>query len=201
MAKFDEVYSGLDKYTETTLKTGFHAGILAELFPLSETLTFETGLSFVTKGQKSETILPNSLTDTNQREASDIINLYYLEVPILLKLSRKISSKSSIYANVGPYLGIGVFGNSSSEGINYDTRYNNGTVISNTAIPFNSSNKIEFGSEGFSRIDYGYRLGIGVEVNKISIGLNLSNGLAKISEIGDAPKNVTYNLSIGYKIK
>ena len=122
-------------------------------------------------------------------------------MPILLKLSRKISSKSSIYANVGPYLGIGVFGNSSSEGINYDTRYNNGTVISNTAIPFNSSNKIEFGSEGFSRIDYGYRLGIGVEVNKISIGLNLSNGLAKISEIGDAPKNVTYNLSIGYKIK
>lgn len=180
LAQFD--HKDRSDRREYELNTGFNVGALAELFPISKIFAFETGLILASKGE-------NSTFDSNDGFYEEKINLYYLEIPITLKTSKKFKKNSEVNATFGPYFGTAIFGNESRDYTDSDGE----TIIIEDA-------KIDF-DDRFKRIDYGLNLGLGLDINRIFIGISYRKGLADITQKDRGIKNSTYNLSLGYKIK
>jgi len=170
-------------------KPGFHVGATAE-FPISESVAFETGLLFSTKGFKSSF----KATDNGAIfESKGSVNLLYLDIPLTAKAYYNIGA-SKIYGAFGPYIGIGLSGKSKSEAI-----VNGVTQSDEQDINWGSGNSNEL-----KRLDYGFTVGAGMEFNSFLIGLSYNFGLANISstsDYGQKIKNKVLGLSIGYKFK
>lgn len=177
-----------DTYSDDfKMNPGFHIGGTAE-FPLSDVLSFETGLLLSTKGFKiseEETILGM----TSKIEVKS--NLLYLDIPLTAKASFDLGG-AKLYGSLGPYVGMGLSGKSESEV----------TLMGETT---KDENDIEWGSDeesDFKRLDFGLNMGAGVEINSIEIGLAYNLGLANISPITDGGfmiNNRVLALSVGYK--
>lgn len=149
---------------------GFQCGILAE-FPLSTTakwLTLETGFLIQTKGSDITYIRYHV---THPSEIIDnLTNLYYLDIPLSVKMYSSVG-KTSLYFEVGPYVGIGLSGK------NYDT----GNYPTQTK-------KISWGPsniDDYKRFDGGISIGVGLKIKPILIGLSYDSGLANIYPLGD----------------
>ena len=171
------------------LKPGFHAGLTAE-FPLTELLSFETGLLLSTKGFK------DIGEDTYWGETESYkakLNLYYLDVPLTAKATIDLG-RAGIYGLLGPYIGVGLSGKSKHETDSGDM-----TVTYEEVVKWGST-KIE---DDLKRLDFGLMTGAGVKISSLQIGITYGLGLANISpdtEGGFRVKNRVFGFSVGYSI-
>ena len=179
----DETYS-----KDFKLKPGFHVGITVQI-PKSGLVSFETGLIFSQKGFLSK---EENTYQGEQYTYKSTITLYYLDIPLLVKFSFEVGDVI-IFAEAGPYLGIGLTGNMKTK-----YTYPGGED--------KESDKIEWGSDEddfFKRLDYGLTFGAGVVLFKaLQFGLYYDLGLANISTYSDDGtkiKNRVIKISVGYR--
>ena len=157
--------------TSYDTKPGFHIGASFEI-PIFKIISIEPALLFSSKGCKTTMFGVDVKT-----------NLYYLEVPINVKATFDVKVLK-IYGALGPYIGIGLFGNAKAK---------------------DEKESIEWGSDGdLKRIDVGLTFGAGVEIGAIPIyfGLSYSLGLSNISASSDGGASINnrvFGISVGYK--
>lgn len=153
---------------------GFQGGIFAE-FPLSTTvkwLTVETGLMIQTMGSditfyNYKSPLGQSGWNTSVLSSDNTLtNLYYLDIPFNVKMYSSVG-KTSLYFEIGPYLGIGLSGKLHDWQIR---KISWGSTINN---------------DDYKRFDSGISMGVGLKIKPILIGLSYDLGLANIYPTGD----------------
>ena len=93
----DDTYSN-----DYKMNPGFHIGGTVDV-PISDILSFESGLLLTTKGFKYE---EEEMGISIKAKA----NLYYLDIPLTLKASHELSEGLKMFGAVGPYVGIGLSG-------------------------------------------------------------------------------------------
>jgi len=176
---------GEDAGEEFKMNPGFHVGILAE-FPINEGLSFEPGLLLMTKGTRAEE--EESFQGMVAKYEAKI-NLYYLDIPLNLKLSFDAGS-AKIFGTFGPYIGMGLSGKS---------------IFTFTENGDSETEKedIEWGKDkDLKRLDWGLGAGAGIEFGKMQLGLSYALGLANISAESDDDvkvNNRVLSISVGYK--
>lgn len=175
----------LSRYGES--KLGFHLG-LRRTFAFSKSnsgLYSNIGLFLSQRGmQFSVAEVPNE---------HGKIDLNYLELPVHLGYKYAINNKVALFGEVGPYVALGLFGNTTTYG-EIGTSYNNG----NTMIEYGK--KITPSFDAFDRFDAGVGFRVGAELYKhfnVSVGYDWGaiNG-AKAEELNFKNRNFTF--SVGY---
>jgi Outer membrane protein beta-barrel domain len=172
-----------DKF-ENKLKTGFHAGVNAEI-PIATDFFVQPGVLFSTKGAKD-------------KDNSDIKqNISYIEIPVNL-LYKPLMGTGKLILGFGPYIAFGVGGKRSVGNTDTKTKFKK----SITAAEFLN------GGSYLKRTDAGANLLFGYELsNNLSVQLNAQLGLVKINpEIEGvttnktSAKNTGFGISVGYRL-
>jgi hypothetical protein len=167
---------------ENKLKTGFHAGVNAEI-PVGTDFYLQPGLLFSTKGAKFEG------SDTK-------LNLSYLELPINF-IYKPALGTGRLVMGFGPYVGYALGGQIKPEnGDDVDIEFENEITVvqANSGTPY------------FKRFDAGANLLFGYEfANKFSVQLNAGLGLVNINpdieslDTDAKTKNTGFGVSVGYR--
>lgn len=172
---------------EFEMNPGFHLGVTAD-FPISDVISFETGLLLSTKGFKiseKETIMGETYEIKNK------LNLFYLDIPLTAKAMFDVGG-AKIYGTFGPYIGVGLSGKSK-----FEMTFNGETESDEETIEWGSDEN----ESDIKRLDFGLTAGAGVAINAIQFGLSYGLGLANISpftEGGTSVKNRVLGISVGY---
>ena len=168
----------------TKLNPGFNFGPIIDI-PLKKMFSLETAVLFTSKGHK---ISGDPLQGVNNYLFQR--NTFYLDLPILLKVSFPIK-KSTVFAATGGFAGYGLYGNIIAEG------------EENSAMK-RFKNKIQWGSKSneYDRFDYGLKFGAGVKVRKFQIGAFYELGLKDFSnDMVFELRNRVLEFYIAYQIK
>ncbi len=154
----------------------------------SEEFTVESGLIFETKGYNQD-VLNEGLSIDNRT------TLYYLDIPLYLKYRYRFRNLNKIYFGAGPFVGLGLFGN---------TEY---TYSYQESDPTTNNERINWGTnqynDDYKRLDYGVTAKIGFLMDS---GLNLSfsydYGIPNIVTLDDIREEKTriMRVSIGYTL-
>ena len=155
-----EVVAGLNvsNWGGFNSKAGFHAGVRFELAlpSLAEGVYTNAGLLFTSKGAKLD------LGDLGAGKA----NAYYLELPIHIGYKYALSNSFAIFGDVGPYVGVGLFGKAKSTYTEY--YYDEYYTETETTNVFDE----------MKRFDMGVGLRVGFEfMQKYSISVSYDWGL------------------------
>lgn len=183
---------GGDEVGDSSARTGFHAGLVAE-FKLSETFAIAPELLFSQQGSQTESNFPTGPFTSSNREDKQTLN--YVNIPIAAKYY--ITEGLSISA--GPQIGFLVSANSKfDETVTTET----GGVTSSVAVSGELDNKAAFESVDFAIFGgIGYDLPMGVFFQaRYTAGLS---SVFKDSEALDSmdikTTNNVFSLSVGYK--
>jgi hypothetical protein len=144
---------------DTKLNPGFNVGPIIE-FPLKNIFSLETGILFTSKGFKQSGYSPSFGNYLNK------INIFYSEVPVLLKAYYPIG-KTKIFGMAGGYAASGLYG--------YFIR--DGNVNS---VRQHSKVNIQWGSR-MKRLDYGLKFGVGLKIRDCQFGAAYELGLYDIA--------------------
>lgn len=173
---------------DAKLKFGWHAGLLVDVAIIPDALSIQTGANMAVKGFKTDLSFTalGTTTELNTRQ-----DLYYVDVPILLKPSYR-SGDVRVFGLAGSYFGYGVFGKYKSE---------SAVTIGGTTSTSEDKGDIEFGQDDnqLRHIDYGLRLGAGAEFNySLYVALYYDIGLADITpDENTKVSNTVIGLSVG----
>jgi hypothetical protein len=181
------VKNDVDTYSnDFKMNPGFHIGATIE-FPLSNVLSLSTGLTIDTKGFR----IKEEGQDWMHKEK---LNLYYLDIPIVLKATHDFESGIKIFGVVGPYIGVGLIGK-----IKNEYEYQGEKETDKIDVEWGNDENEDF----FRRFDSGLTFGGGVEFKAILIGISYDLGLYNISPTsnnGFKMNNRVLRLSIGYRL-
>jgi len=169
------------------VKTGILLGVKGELgIPaIAKGVYTDFEVQISAKGYKS----PFLLNDNNEMLQTKM-NIYYLNIPIQIGYKLKCSNSLSLFANVGPYFGLGLWGKANY--YNNDKKYDSSSAV--------------FDKHGFKRFDCGLGMNIGLEYAKhYQFAIGYSRGLKNISKLEDwnhrnnwVHKNRYFTFSLGY---
>ncbi len=123
----------------------YNAGLVVDI-PIVSVLSVQTGVSLSGKGSKVE-------WTGNSFNYTETINPWYVEIPANIVFKPQITPGTSIYAGIGPYLGIGVGGKA---------RFTGKTPTGN----FYSDHNLKFGDDSnadLKRTDVGANILAGFE--------------------------------------
>src|SRR5574344_371702 len=123
--------------------------------PIADNFFVEPSLMFNSKGDKY---------------SGKVINLSYLELPIMLGYRVAAGDNMNVVFNAGPYLAYGLGG---------------------TNDPFKGDNSMR-------KFDFGLGCGVKYEISQFVVGLDFSYGLNKLYKDSKS-YNITYGLTLGYK--
>ena len=158
-------------------RVGFHAGVKAEL-----------GLPQVTEGAYMDFSALLSLKGAKVDGGalgSIKLNPCYLEIPVHIGYKYAVNDNFTLFANAGPYIGIGFFGKLKTTG----------EITNELESSIGTSSENIFGDDGFKRFDLGLGLKAGMEFSKkyqISIGYDF--GLTETSDAGTKNRNLMISL-------
>ena len=165
------------------MKPGFHiAGIID--FQFTDLLSLETGLILDTKGFKFE-------DEGSGYSYKEKLNTFFLDIPVVLKVSVDAGSSVRIFGAAGPYIGVGLTGKWKS-------------VYEDQGTEDTDEEKVEWGNtddDHLKRLDYGLTFGAGVEIKAILVGVSYDLGLANISAYTDLEtkvKNRVLRITVGF---
>ncbi len=153
-------------------------------YKLSNSLSFQPEIHYSPRGFQS-TYRRSELDSTYTNNS---LELHYLDICPNLNyvFGNHNSFKTQLCVWAGPYLGIGVTGKNVYSGVMISDRKRADSTFSNTVRTFGN---------GLNRIDYGFNMGIGVQVEKFTqIGISYSVGL---NNVADDRTIQYYNQSIG----
>jgi hypothetical protein len=185
---------------EAKMLTSFHVGLIGNI-PLSDALSFQTGLMLTGKGSKTEIYAGSSTTDNYYKVKTNPI---YLEVPANLVFKVPFGTDSRLFFGAGPYVAMGIAGKTKGE-----QRLLGVTSSYTKNIQFNNDDPATSGQEDASvnklrRFDYGANALAGFEAGKMLIGVNYGLGFAKIgstqSNDNDQNKHRVWSISIGFQL-
>lgn len=143
--------------------------------PLTGLVSFQTGLSWVSKGASYKENGTDITVDQN-----------YFEMPLLAAFHVGTACKFDMVFTAGPYLALGVNGKVSQEIDDVTTSW--GTFDDVKAQSWN----------GLKRFDAGLQGGVALDFPKWTVGLDGEFGLCKIAS-GAAPRNLAFFFTVGYK--
>lgn len=116
--------------------------------------------------------------------------LYYLTVPVHVGYKHAVSNRVKLFATIGPYFAVGLYGKS-------DIKNSNGNT--ETTPPYAGN---LFGNGAYKRFDFGAGAKVGVEIsNKFQVMVGYDMGLIKpTGPLWDtlSPKDRTASLSMAY---
>ncbi len=158
--------------------------------PLTGLVSFQTGLSWVSKGAS----LDVDLTGADLGLGSDLgvvdahVNQNYFEMPLLAAFHVGTASNFDMVFTVGPYLAYGVNGKTS---VDVDD-------LSVSVNSFGDSQVLGQNIEGLKRFDAGLQAGVALDFAKWTVGLDGEFGFCKIAS-GKSPRNLAFFFTAGYK--
>ncbi len=171
--------------------SGFHVGGFLEM-PINDLFTIESGLQFSSKGSKMELSMNDAYSIGGDIGIELLINSYYLDIPITLKATHQLNDNLALFANAGPYIGIGLTGKLKS-------------TLSFMGQEESEEEDIEWGqnedTDVFRRLDMGLTFGGGVQMKAFLIGLSYDLGLLNINTTQEgysSRKNKVFKISVGY---
>lgn len=163
--------------SDSKAKVGFKAGVGAE-YAFTDMWSVQPSLFFSTKGAK--------YSESSELGSADIsVNEMYLELPVNAQARFAVTDGINITVAAGPYFAVGVGGKNK--------------LSAETGSFKGSSSGKTFGSDGFDRFDFGLGVGVGAEFGRIMVGLDGQWGLTKLADYKDAPKNLNFSVTVGYK--
>ncbi|RYE00328.1 MAG: PorT family protein [Sphingobacteriales bacterium] len=159
------------------VRTGFSGGVGVN-FGLGGDFYLRPGVYYQGLGSKSDIVGVATTT-----------SLHYLRIPVNVGYNFNISKNAgSIFAEVGPYVGYAIAGQSKTE-----------------ILGVSAKSDIDFGSDAaeMNPLDFGVNFGLGYESPwgiylKGGYGLGLGN-MSNIDDIKNT--NTHFNISLGYRIK
>lgn len=175
----------------------FNAGIMGR-FGLSNEFDLESGLIFTGHGSKAETYFNGGNDYVKSR-----FNPFYLQVPLNAVLKIPMDKESGIFFHAGPYIAMGIGGNSRQES-------KIGPLMSSSTESIKFSNDDPFTSQQddaaydkLKRFDFGLNFGAGIEFKHLILKVNYGLGLSKINSTesnnteNDKNKYRTLSFSVG----
>ena len=123
---------------------------------------------------------------------TSIVNLYYIDVPINLRIGFDVGSVK-IFGLVGPYLGVALSGK-----VKYTEEINGESETETEDIEWGNDPE----THDLKRFDYGLTFGAGAQFSAIEVSVSYGLGLANISsytEDGFTTKNRVLGISLAYK--
>lgn len=168
----------------TRSKTGFHFGLTGD-YILSDNIYFQPSLLLCGKGAKGNYIVPKE-DYRPEYTAKKTINLYYLELPLMLAYKIPVTDILKLELQVGPTISIGLFGKTKDEAFGQEM--------------FSSDSFQK--KYGFDRADFGIGGGVTAEFFKhYRLGIAYTKGLSSLQDqIGNKenPKNRNIAFSLSY---
>jgi len=154
-------------------KSGIALGADVDI-PISDMLSFRTGLTYISKGAKESGEVD---IDSYQANAKETISQNYLELPFRFVFHLPLGNDFSLMASAGAYMAYGVNGKIkvSAEKDGYTS-----SVEANTFD----------GNQNINCFDAGYMFGAGIAYKRIQLELSAENGFTSIQ------KNTTGNQSV-----
>ena len=177
---------------DNDFKTGFHAGINADLF-ISEGLYLQPGLLYSTKGAKKTN---NNIEYTQ--------NISYIELPVNFLYKPQLGS-GRLLLGAGPYAAYGISGKSKTKSgdaaVELDAKFKNKITAAEYATALLNA------AYYLKPFDFGGNVLIGYELNSgFSLQLNGQLGLSQINPRADGVgadksswKNMGFGASLGYR--
>lgn len=155
-----------------TYSVGFNAGPVIDLY-LKNIFSLETGMLFSIKG--------NKLTGSNNNLWEE--NMYFLELPIMLKASLPINKNANVFVMAGGYVVEALYDNRKDYGGKVDI-------------------KLEDKDYEFDRMDYGPKFGAGFKIKRYQLGACYEIGLKDFWNNNTAAyKNRVLELYMAYQLK
>lgn len=186
-------YSNNKDNSSYSSNTGFHVGATYEIDLIGNFLSLEPGLFLDTRGAKTSGNVGLSSYESK-------LNIVGLTIPVLAKGKIGLGDKLALFANVGPYVNIGLSGKQKTEfkalGVSEtkdtDVKFGDGLTESKR---FNMGLNFGVGAEFFNFI-----LGVGYDLGLTSItntGKEVIDGETLESELKAVPS--AFKVSLGYK--
>ena len=142
-----------DTVDDKNVLIGFNAGLFAKL-PITSFIAVQPEVYYTTKG--SEMVYNNAFVSGTAK-----FNLNYIEVPVLVVIN--LTNNFNLHA--GPYLGFLI----------------NGKVKNDSnANAFDFENNIN--NDDFNKIDAGLAVGLGMDADKLSVGVRYSYGMTTVGK-------------------
>lgn len=176
--------------------TTFNAGIL-DRFDIAKNLDFETGLLLEGKGAKARV----NVTGDDYYTAT--LNPFYLEIPANLVLRFPFPKKSKLFVDAGPYIAMGIAGQTKQDG-----NVGGVAIDSKTNIKFSNanSNNDDQAYTNLKRFDYGINFGAGLDFRTVLFKVNYGMGFAQVNSAqvdmasNDKNKYRTASISLGFPL-
>lgn len=161
-------------------RLGFNAGVGLE-FGINELFAIEADALFSLRGFSSNVDLGGGT------KYKSTYSFFYVDIPINWKAYIfRLDNGLKFFAQVGPYVGVGLFGN-------YKNEYGG------------SKEKQSFGfggNQGYKRLDWGLDGGLGMEYDNLSIAFIWWQGLANIAQNDPLTSKVNHScmsIELGWK--
>lgn len=168
---------------------GFNAGFGMEL-GLTDILALEVDALFSRKGCKNEST--GAITGTKYQ---DVYSLYYVDIPVNLKAYLfTLGSDLKFFAHVGPYAGFGLFGKTK-----FTTESPDGKSTNKQTRNFNWG---DTSNDDYRRLDWGLDGGVGLEYDKLSVGVIWWQGLANVAAVQTGKSKTSHHglsVELGWK--
>lgn len=181
---------------KTTMKNGMHLGLTLEI-PLSKKFSIMTSAQLTTKGWKhtysekySEDLGSYSIfTEQTHSEESTLI---FMDLPLNFQYRIPLSWKNSIYIMAGPYLGIGLSGETK-----YNSYYRQTSTIEDP-YSYKSQGTYKMGGP-FERIDMGHTVGAGFQHKDLRLGMSYDFGVSPfVTDYATGTRAIRF--TVGYKL-
>ncbi len=182
LANVLEKDNSFDYGSDYTMNPGFHVGVAVDIHVV-DLFSIETGLMFDQKGFRYHNDVPGL-------EIKARTVLYYLDLPVNLKVKHDFDNGTTICGTLGPYIGYGLYGNYKEV---FD--FQGTTEIENDVRWGNDENAT------MKPLDFGIGAGVVLEVRGIVLGISYDLGLANLSpttDEGEKLNNRVLRISAGY---
>ena len=155
-------------------------GISADI-PLNEWFSFQPGLSWVSKGVKSDI--------SSQGVNSDVqINQNYFQVPLMAAFHMRATDNFDLVFTAGPYIAVGVNGKTEVD-------------VDDMTMSWKTFKDGNVGGtqiwDGFRRFDAGIGIGAALDFPHWIVGVDADFGLCRLYK--DGPRNYDLFFSAGFK--
>jgi hypothetical protein len=166
ISNFNNLLEFADGYVNTSNKTGFYAGVSAEI-PLSNSFALEGGLGYSLKGYSLKGNIAADKLEFLGAGASANLNSHYIDMPVYLKAN--IGEGFHVYA--GPQV---------SYLLKNDLRVKAG------ALGFNLFNQNYDVTDQFNKVDVALSGGVGYTFNNgVTINAGYDHGLSRLDKNGN----------------
>lgn len=177
--------------------TTFNAGILDRI-GIGDQFYFETGLLFDGKGSKARI----NISEDDAYTAT--FDPFYIEVPANLVLRLPFPKKNKLFVDAGPYIAMGIVGQTKSKGNIGGVDIQNTTTINFSSA---SANEDDVAYSDLKRFDYGINVGAGLDFRTVLFKVNYGIGLSQLNATqidaasNDKNKYRTASISLGVPIR